>query len=82
MTLQEINEAIGKWQEETGGTFILLAEKEGEHPLCHYSGKGISLGALIGAAITEDTNFESLVMMAQKAAAIHKAGKQPCSLTN
>ena len=82
MTLQEINEAIEKWQEETGGTFIFLAVEEGEKPLCHYTGKGSSLVALIGAAIAEDTDFESFVMMARVAVAIRKAGKQPCGLTN
>lgn len=82
MTLQEINEAIEKWREETGGAFILLAVEEGEKPLCHYAGKGCSLGALIGAAITEDTDFGSFVMMAQMAVAIRKADKQPCGMTN
>lgn len=82
MTLQEINEAIKKWQEETGGTFILLAVEEGKKPLCHYAGKGCSLGGLIGTAIAEDTDFENFVMMAQMAVAIHKAGKQPCGMTN
>ena len=82
MTLQEINEAIEKWREETGGTFILLAVEEGKKPLCHYAGKGCSLGGLIGAAIAEDTDFKNFVMMAQMAVAIRKADKQQCGLTN
>lgn len=82
MTLQEINAAIKQWQQETGGTFIFLANEKGKNLLCHYAGKGHSLGALIGAAIAEDTDFKNFVMMAQMAVAIHKAGKQPCGMTN
>lgn len=63
----------------TGGTFILLAVEEGGKPLCHYAGKGHSLGGLIGAAIAEDTDFRSFVMMAQIAVAISKAKKKQCT---
>lgn len=82
MTLQEINEALGKWQEETGSTFIFLAEEKDDNPLCHYAGKSVGLSALVASAIDEDGNIATVVKTALKLLELHNAAKQPCGSMN
>lgn len=79
MTLQEINAAIKQWQQETGGTFIFLANEKGKNPLCHYAGKGSALGALIGSAMASGTDFCNFVKLASLAVAACKAKKKQCT---
>ena len=82
MTLQEINEALDKWQEETGSTFIFLAVEKDKDPLCRYAGKGFNLSALVATAIHEDDNMETIVNKALKGLELYNAAKQPCGSTN
>ena len=82
MTLQEINEALDKWQEETGSTFIFLAVEKDKSPLCHYAGKGSNLSALVATAINEDDNIATIVYKALKGLELYNAAKQPCGSTN
>ena len=82
MTLQEINEAIDKWQEETGSTFIFLAIEKDNAPLCHYAGKSISLSSLVATAISEDDDMATIVKMALRGVELYNAAKQPCGSMN
>ena len=83
MTLQEINEAINKWKEETGSAFIFLAVEKDKGQLCRsYAGRGIDLSSLVATAINEDEDMATIVQMALKGLELYKADKQPCGLTN
>ena len=82
MTLQEINEALDKWYEETGSTFIFLAVEKDKYPLCHYAGKSFNLSALVATAINEDDNMATIINMALKGLELYNAAKPPCGSTN
>ena len=78
MTLKEINEAIDKWREETGSTFIFLAIEKEDAPLYHYAGKNINLYSLVATAISDSDDIATIVKMALRGVELYNAAKQPC----
>ena len=85
MTLQEITEAINKWQEETGSTFILFAKDDtvadGKGLIASYSGKGKDLAALMASAIMADPDMEVIIKTALKGLILYRE-KQSCGSMN
>lgn len=85
MTLQEITEAINKWQEETGSIFILFAKDDtvadGKGLIATYSGRGQDLTALIASAIMEDPGMEVIIKTALKGLILYRE-KQSCGSMN